>query len=94
MIELNSLFHNQGDTMSWKDQVGGPFAFQAAPFGVHPLDDERAFALLIELREADASWAEVNLEFRNYLQNQNVHPDFLEQQMLEVEKHYRPWLRF
>jgi len=94
MAKLNSSFHKQGYTMSWKDHVGGPFSFQTAPFGIHPKDDERAFALLEELRAADASWEEVNLEFRNYLKSQNVHQTFLEEQMLEVEKHYRPWLRF
>jgi len=78
--------------MSWKDQVGGPFAFLTAPFGVHHNDNERAFALLAELRTADATWAEVNFEFRNYLQSKNVHKTFLEEQMQEVEKHYRPWL--
>lgn len=80
--------------MPWEDNVGGAFAYQTAPFAVHPLDEQRAFNLLKDMREADASWDEVDTAFRSYLQRQSMSQGFVDEQMQEVERHFRPWLRY
>lgn len=78
--------------MSWKEQVGGGFAYMTASYASHPLDNERAFDLLQILRREQISWSEVNLEFRAYLSGQGANTALIEEQMAIIEGHLRPWL--
>ena len=81
--------------MGWRDKVAGTLAGEAAPFAVHPLDERRAWDLLGELRADEATWDEVEAAFRGYLKGRCIrNTDFIDEQIREVERHYRPWLRY
>jgi hypothetical protein len=81
--------------MSWQDDIGGGFAYQTAPFAVHPNDSDRAFALIAELRKTDVTWSEVETVTRRYLNGQGVSDEgFITEQLSRVEAHFRPWLRW
>jgi hypothetical protein len=53
--------------LDWQTQLKGAFAFQAAPFAVHPNDERRAIAAISNAIRSGASKADIELEIREYL---------------------------
>lgn len=82
----------EGPRMDWKDKISGCFGHDLAGFAAHPLDEQRAFDLLAELRSASIGWQEVADEFENYLMSKTGNAQFSAEQMKKVEAHFKPWL--
>src|SRR5205823_14212311 len=61
--------------MDWKHQIGGCFGPVDHVFAAHPLDENRAFALLTSLRVHGIAWAKVEPEFRAWLEHKRCSAD-------------------
>ena len=76
----------------WKEDIGGCFAFDAAPFAMHATDENLAFELLKRLRDEQVGWQNVEDEIRLYLNAKTSENDWVEQQLSRAEAHFKPWL--
>lgn len=74
------------------DKIGGAFAGQTAPFGVHPNDNDRAFEYLREARRHKLTWADAKADIRAYLALQGVTEEYIEEQVEFARPQLEPWL--
>ena len=59
------------------------------------MDERSAWDLLGLLRTEKATWEEVEAAFWDYLEGKGIrNAEFIDEQIREVERHYRPWLRY
>ena len=76
--------------VAWQKKIGGCFGDQDQVFAGHPLDEQRAFELLTQLRDEDVRWEEFAAELRSYLSSMPLtHQD---EQFEKVHRFYEPWL--
>lgn len=81
----------QGDPLKinradWKRLLAGGFAFEAAGFAVHPLDEERARATVFSALHAKVSLPEILAAAREYLKRQRCLDEWIEEQVKKVER--------
>jgi len=75
--------------MIWKQDIAGCFGEVDQLFAIHPLDDQRAFDLLIKLRRERPGWEDIEEAFRDHLQSQGCNADHIDEQLEAVRRHYR-----
>jgi hypothetical protein len=78
--------------MDWRNQIPGCFGSVDHVFAGHPLDENRAFALLASLRTHGIGWAKVEPEFRVHLEHKHCGSDHIRAQLARLESRFRPWL--
>ncbi|ARS26972.1 hypothetical protein [Sphingomonas sp. KC8] len=69
----------------WDRLVAGGFAFEAAPFAVHPKDRERALDYLTRARDAGLGWAEVSKHLTGYMEAREFAEDSIEETLERAE---------
>ncbi|MCP3477614.1 hypothetical protein NLM33_46525 [Bradyrhizobium sp. CCGUVB1N3] len=78
--------------MACEDLVAGCFAGDLAPFGVHPLDEERALEYMICCRKNQMSWAQAAEQITNYLQGKGCTPERIVSDLEMARQKLQPWL--
>lgn len=78
--------------MACEDLVAGCFAGDLAPFGVHSLDEERAFEYLACCRKAQMRWANVADQVQGYLESKGCTPDRIVTDLEMARQKFQPWL--
>jgi hypothetical protein len=68
----------------WKQRIQGCFGNQDQLFAIHPLDERRAFDLLMLLRAEGVGWSAVEPEFREHLEHQGCGPEHVKEQMSRI----------
>jgi hypothetical protein len=76
----------------WKNDVRGCFGQSDLIFAGHPADEDRAFRLLVRVRQENVGWAEVSAAFRAFLDRENAGSDHAAQQIAVIERRFRGWL--
>jgi len=76
----------------WKHQIAGCFGPVDHVFASHPLDENRAFALLTSLRIHGVAWVKVEPEFRAYLEHRHCSADHITAQLARIAARFQPWL--
>jgi hypothetical protein len=71
---------------SWREQLPGAFAFQAAPFAGHPLDEQRAVAMLHSALRAGATDDEIIEAATTYLISQKVSSEEIDRQIERIRE--------
>lgn len=69
---------------TWREQIPGAFAFQTAPFAVHPLDERRAIKMFHAALRAGATEADIVAEASAYLASQHCPADEIERQIARI----------
>jgi hypothetical protein len=77
--------------MSWDKQLPNCFS-NSLLFVSHPLEEDRAFEWLVDLRRRGISWEAVREQVVQYLKSKKAQPQHIESQLKDVERHMRPWL--
>jgi hypothetical protein len=80
------------ETMACEDLVAGCFAGELAPFGVHALDEERAFEYLVCCRKAQMRWASVADQITSYLESNDCTPERIATDLEMARQKFQPWL--
>lgn len=73
----------------WVKLIGGGFAYQTAPFAVHPKDEERAEEYLLQAKRAGISISDTLRFARLYLESAAGWPANLEEELERVEDFFR-----
>lgn len=76
---------NSSGKIDWRRLIGGGFAFQTAPFAVHPLDRERANEYLKQAKAHGLTVFDAVEHAREYLKNATGWPTNEEEQLQRVE---------
>lgn len=79
--------------MSWINNIAGCFGSNDLIFVTHQIEEDRAFALLEDLRKNNVSWSTAKIEFRKFLTSKAATPAHRNKQLRKVAKYYQPWLR-
>jgi len=66
--------------------MAGCFAFQTAPFGVHPLDNARAKQYRAALVKEGKSWSEAEAQIRDYLKTARGNPPVVQKELERAKK--------
>lgn len=82
---MNSNYSDQTD---WIKLIGGGFAFQTAPFAVHPLDRDRAKEYLKQAKIHDLTISDAVEHAREYLKDATGWPTSEEEQIQRVKKFF------
>ena len=77
---------NNDDSIDWVALIGGGFAFQTAPFAVHPKDQERAEEYIRVAKEHGMTISDVLEHAREYLRTADGWPTDGEKQIHRVEE--------
>ena len=78
--------------MAWDKQLPGTFSSTALEFASHPLDEDRAFAWLIDLRTRNVGLKDVKQQVEDYIKLKNATAAHIDRQLKEVERFMKPWL--
>jgi hypothetical protein len=78
--------------MSWDKQVPGCFGSADLIFAGHPLDENRAFEWLTDLRRRGIGWKAAREQLKEFLKSKNARDEHIEQQLKEAERLMKPWL--
>jgi hypothetical protein len=73
----------------WRHWLRGGFAFESAPFAIHPLDAERAQRCFFTALRAGASSMAVAEEARGYLTSIGCDQDFVRTQIESVKSYFK-----
>lgn len=73
------------DKIDWRRLIGGGFAFQAAPFAVHPFDLDRANEYLAQAKAHGLTVSDAVEHAREYLKGVTGWPTNEEEQLQRVE---------
>jgi hypothetical protein len=65
----------------WRRQLKGAFAFDSAPFAVHPNDERRAIAAISSAIRSGASKIEIEQEIRAYFESRSARAEFISYQL-------------
>jgi hypothetical protein len=65
--------------------IGGAFAFETAPFAVHPNDERRAYEYLEKAKEIGLTWTDVEADIKAYLKSKNADPTWAVRQLERAE---------
>ena len=79
---------NESGKIDWKRLIGGGFAFQTAPFAVHPLDRDRANEYLKQAKAHGLTVSDAVEHAREYLKSAQGWPTSEEEQIQRVEKFF------
>ena len=74
---------------TWQDLLRGGFAYQTAPFAVHPLDYGRAREMVYLARHHKISIADICHEARNYLSASGCDPMWISEEIERIETFYK-----
>lgn len=74
------------------NKIRGCFGSNDLLFANHPCDEERAFDLLVKLRNEEITWEDTEKAFRDFLNSQTTDINHINSQMKKVEDRYRVWL--
>lgn len=75
--------------MSWVEKIPGCFSGTDRVFADNPMDEKRAKALRADLMKAGVTWDDVEKEFQDYQEGQDVAADHMATEMQKVEKFFR-----
>jgi len=78
--------------MQWDKQTPGCFGKANLIFAGHPMDEDRAFEWMIDLRKRNIGMKEVSVQVEAYLKSEGASPDHIKQQIKDVQEHMKPWL--
>ncbi len=78
--------------MDWKAQIEGCFGSADAKFARHPNDEDRAFALLSQLRNERVGWSIVRPAFLEHLKSEGCGRKHIANEMARVRDHFKDWL--
>lgn len=76
---------NESGQIDWKRLIGGGFAFQTAPFAVHPLDRDRAKEYLKQAKLHGLTVSDAVEHAREYLKSATGWPTNEEEQLQRVK---------
>lgn len=76
----------------WDKQVPGCFGSNDLIFAGHPLDENRAFEWLVDLRKRGIGWKAARAQLVAFLKSERAGPDHIRQQLASTGKHLKPWL--
>lgn len=74
------------------NKIKGCFGNNDLIFALHSCDEERAFDLLVELRNEEITWEDTEKAFVDFLNSQKADINHINSQMKKVEDRYRVWL--
>jgi len=74
------------------NKIKGCFGNNDLIFANHPCDAERAFDLLVELRNEEITWEDTEKAFRGFLNSQITDDNRINSEMESVENRYKIWL--
>jgi len=75
--------------MDWIEKIPGCFGGADKAFAGNPVDDKRAKALRADLMKAGVTWDDVEKEFQDFQEGQDVAPDQIATEMQKVERFFR-----
>lgn len=75
--------------MDWIEKIPGCFSGSDKAFAGNPMDDKRAKALRADLMKAGVTWDEVEKEFQDFQEGQDVASDQIATEMQKVQKFFR-----
>jgi hypothetical protein len=79
--------------MTLQTTIAGCFGgAPSSAFAAHPLDADRAFVLLDELRAEQAAWLDVRARFARWLHDQGLAEPVVARQLAAVRIKFQPWL--
>lgn len=73
----------------WTTMLAGGFAGDAAPFGVHPKDRERAVAYLEAAKAGGLSWADVEAQLVDYMRERGFADDAIDENLERAAELWR-----
>jgi len=77
---------------SWQNDIAGCFGITDLIFAGHKLDEDRAFDLLIRLREENIGWNVAKAEIESWLSGKEVSAAHVNEQLAKIEGAYKFWL--
>ncbi len=78
--------------MAWTNDIAGCFGDTDLIFAGHPRDEDRAFALLTQLRSEKVGWQEASGAIRKYLEGRGAGSAHIDQQLKKAEASMKSWL--
>jgi len=79
--------------VEWDSELPGCFAAMAAPFGLHPNDEDRAFSCLVSLHERRIRWNATKAQIEAYLTFHGIRDGELTKQVERARVKLQSWLR-
>lgn len=78
--------------MTYDPKLPGCFGERDLLFANHPLDEQRAFDWLNELRKQQTGWTEVRRQIQEFLTERGAGKDHIRKQIERASKLLKPWL--
>ncbi|HTY49868.1 MAG TPA: hypothetical protein VMB48_09275 [Steroidobacteraceae bacterium] len=79
--------------MAWDRDVPGCFGAVDLIFCAHPVDEERAFEWLADLRRRKVSWKAARAQLQEFLGSRTRSAAHIRRQLSRARTMLKPWLR-
>lgn len=77
--------------VEWRKLISGCFAFDRAPFAIHPLDAQRAVRLLLAAKEQLVPFDELESALIDYQAAQGINLDQRKENMALFRRRFSVW---
>jgi hypothetical protein len=75
-------------TPDWRRQLKGAFAFDSAPFAIHPNDERRAIVAVSNAIRSGATKADIEQEIGDHFRSRNAREEFISYQLKLFRSHF------
>lgn len=78
--------------MAYDKELRGCFSSAALEFAAHPLDEDRAFTWMCNLRHRKVGLTAALQQVREFLESENASEEHIKRQLEKVTEHFKSWL--